>query len=126
MTYSEKSTQLALDSSVAVQVLMGTTPGDCEFIPIKPRTADARMLADIAARWPGRGLRSVGIIGLIGAVPTCELKEPLEPEQVTALAGAFLTYLHGLFSDSFAEQIEGVEIAEMRRLWSLEDPRSDA
>ncbi len=77
MTYTEKSTQLALDASVAVQVLMGTAPGDCEFIPLKPKAADEAMLADLKARWPGRGLRSVGVIGLCGTAPRCAFKEPL-------------------------------------------------
>lgn len=124
-TYSEKSTKLALDSSVAVLVLMGT-PDDVEFIPLKPRAADEKTLADLKARWPGRGLRSVGVIGLCGTSPRYELKEPLEPEQVTALAGAFLAYLHALFADSFAEQREGVEIQELQRMWSMPDTRFDA
>lgn len=122
MTYSEKSTQLALDASVAVLVLMGA-PDDVEFIPLKPRAADEIMLADIAARWPGRGLRSAGVIGLCGTSTRCALKEPLEPEQVSALADAFLAYLRVLFADSFAEQREAAEIAELKRLWSIPDTR---
>ena len=125
MTYSEKSTQLALDATVAVLVLMGR-PDDVEFIPLKPRMADEYMLADLKARWPGRGLRSVGVIGLVGTSPTCALKEPLEPEQVNALAGAFLTYLNVLFADSFAEQLPGAEIQELQRLWLIPDTRFDA
>jgi len=125
MTYVEKSTKLACESSVAVMVLMGA-PDDVEFLPVKPRMADANMLDELKARWHGRGLRPVGMMGLCGTSPRCELKEPLEPEQVTALAGAFLAYLHVFFRDSFAEQLEGVEVQELGRLWSLEDPRTDA
>lgn len=66
MTYQEQSAQLAIDASVAVQVLMGT-PDDIEFVPLKPQPADSSMWADIKARWSGRGLRSVGVIGLVGA-----------------------------------------------------------
>jgi hypothetical protein len=123
MTYTEKSTQLALEASVAAQVLMGTTPGDCEFILLKPRMADASMLADLAARWPGRGLHSVGIIGLVGATPRWAFKEPLETEQVDALAGTFLFYLNALFGRSLAEQLGEAEIRELGRLWSLPDTR---
>ena len=122
-SYSEQSMKLALDSSVAVQVLMGA-PDDVEFIPVKPRAADENWLAELKDRWPGRGLRSVGIIGLVGTSPHCVLKEPLEPEQVTALAGSFLAYLHVLFCDSFAEQQQGAEVQELNRLWSLVDPRT--
>ena len=60
-TYSEKSTQLAVDASVAVLALLGTAPGDVEFIPIKPILADENIHAELKARWPGRGLRSCWI-----------------------------------------------------------------
>ena len=40
LAYSERATQLACDSLVAVQVLMGA-PDDVELIPLKPRAADA-------------------------------------------------------------------------------------
>ena len=66
------------------------------------------------------------MIGLRGATPTCALKEPLDPEQVSALARAFLSYLNVLFADSFEAQREGVEIEELRRLWALEGPRMEA
>lgn len=105
MTYQERSTQLTADSSVAVQVLMGA-PDDVEFVPLKPRAANAEMWAELKDRWPGRGLRSIGLIGLVGTTPQCALREPLEPEQLSALANAFLTYLHVLLADSFATQIE--------------------
>ena len=124
MTYSEKSTRLASDASVAVLVMMGSAPDDVEFLPLKPRTADEKTLADLRARWPGRGLRSVGIIGLVGTSPQTALKEPLEPEQTSALAFAFLTYIRALFADSFEEQREGAEIQALKNLWSLGDSRS--
>jgi hypothetical protein len=123
MTYIEKSAQLAIEASVSVQILLGTTPGDCEFVPLRPKLADANTLADIAARWPGRGLRSVGVIGLCGITPSVVLKEPLEPEQINALGAAFLTYVHVLFDANFVEQREAMEIAELERLWSLQDNR---
>jgi len=121
MTYSEKSTQLALESSVAVLVLMGA-PNDVEFIPLKPRAADAKMLADIKGRWPGRGLRSIGIVGLVGTTPRCALKEPLAPEQVDALAGAFLAYVRVLISPELP-RVDTVEWCE--KLFALPDNRPD-
>jgi hypothetical protein len=126
MSYTEKSTQLALDASVAVLVLTNEQCDDLEFVPLKPRLMTAAENAGLLSRWPGRGLRSVGVIGLVGASPRCALKEPLEPEQVSALAGAFLAYLHVLFSDSFEAQREGFEIAELCRLWQMDDPRTEA
>jgi hypothetical protein len=49
MTYSEKAAQLGCDSSVAVMVLMGA-PNDVEFLPLKPRTADEKTLAELKTR----------------------------------------------------------------------------
>ena len=126
MTYSEKSTQLALDASVAVLVLTNAQCDDMEFLPLKPRQMTEREAAELLTRWPGRGLRSVGIIGLVGTSPRSAWKEPLEPEHLNALAGAFLAYLHALFCDSFAAQQEGVEIAELESLYALQaDPRPE-
>jgi hypothetical protein len=125
MTYSEKSQQLALDSSIAVQILMGA-PDDVEFVPLKPRPADDRMLAELKTRWPGRGLRSVGVVGLVGVTPHYALKEPLEPEQVDMLAAAFLTYVRALLTsqEPRTDSVEkGDEVAWLCRLWSLPDTR---
>jgi len=99
---------------------------DIEFIPLKPSPANAATLAGIAARWPGRGLRSVGVIGLCGVTPCCALKEPLEPEQVSVLTDAFLAYLHALYCDRIAVHLEQSEIQELQRMWSLNDPRIEA
>ena len=126
MTYREKSTQLALDSSVAVLVLSNPECTDLEFLPLRPRQMSTSDRVELAARWSRRNLRSIGVIGLVGTCPRYALKEPLETEQVSALTDAFLAYLHVLFADSFAEQLEGAEIQELQRMWSLSDPRTDA
>jgi hypothetical protein len=126
MTYTERSTQLALDSSVAVQVLLGSAPGDAEFIPLRPRPASQQMWDELKARWPGRGLRSVGVIGLIGTTPQVELKEPIGEEQCCRLAEAFIAYLNVLFQGNFAahrEAVQADEIAELERLYMLPDMR---
>ena len=131
MTYSEKSTQLALDASVAVLVLTNAQCDDMEFLPLKPRQMTESETAELLARWPGRGLRSVGIVGLVGTSPRCALKEPLEMPVVEAIAAAFAVYVHSLLGASVAEQMAAqlgqqqagdfVQFAEA--LWSLEDPR---
>lgn len=120
MTYTEQSMQLVCDASVAVLVLTNAQCDDVEFLPLKPRRMTESEVVELFTRWPGRGLRSVGVIGLVGTSPRCALKEPLEPEQVSALAGAFISHLHVLFCDSFAEQQEGAEIQELRRLLGLD------
>lgn len=122
MAYTQNAAQLAIDASVAVQVLLGTAPDDCEFIPLKPKPADADMLNEIAMRWPGRGLRSVGVVGLVGTSPRVALREPLEPETVDRLVVAFLTYINALFGQSFQEQRAAIEIAELQRIYAYRDP----
>lgn len=119
---NERFVQLGLDSSIAVMVFMGA-PDDVEFLPLKPRVADESMLAELKDRWPGRGLRSIGVIGLVGTAPKCELSEPLTPNQINGLAAAFITYLQVLLSASFAEQQGTAEIAELERLFQLPDTR---
>jgi hypothetical protein len=125
MTYSERSAQLAVDSSISALVLMGA-PDDVEFIQLRPKRADANKLAELKARWPGRGLRAVGVIGLVGTAPRYVLKEPLATEEVSALADAFLAYLHALFCDGFAAQEESAEVAELERWYALQDTRTEA
>jgi hypothetical protein len=126
--YSERAAQLALDASVVVLVLANAQCDDLEMLPLKPRQMSEGDIAELLTRWPGRGLRSIGVIGLCGTSPRYALKVPLEPEQVSALAGAFLAYLHVLFCDSFAAQQEGAEIAELKRLYALQagNPRMEA
>jgi hypothetical protein len=123
MTYSEKSTQLALDASVAVLALSNPDCTELELLPLKPRQMSETERAQLAARWHGRNLQSIGVVGLVDSRPKFALKEPLEPEQVTALADAFFEYLCALVADNFSEQLEGAEIQELRRLWSLPDTR---
>ena len=119
-TYSEKSTQLALDASVAVLVLCNPSCTDIEMLMVKPHPRAESELAQLERHWHGRNLRSIGIVGLVGTTPKCALKEPLEPEVTSRLADAFLAYLHTLLCDSFAVQME----KELERIWSLPDHRA--
>jgi len=123
MTYSEQSTQLALDASVAVLVFTNAQRDDAIFLPLKPRQLPEGEAAELLRSGPG--FHSIGVIGLVGATARCALKEPLEPEQTYALVGAFLAYLHSLFCDSFAAQQEATEIQELVRVWLLDDPRPE-
>jgi hypothetical protein len=126
MMYSEQSTQLALDASVAVLVLSNPECNDVEFLMLKPKRMGECELAELKDRWPGRGLRSVGTIGLVGTSPRWALKEPLTFEQISVLADAFLAYLHVLFCDALAGQQESAEVAELERLHTLVDARTEA
>ncbi len=124
MNYVEESARLGAEASVAVFVLANPQCDDVEFIPMRPRMADAKTLAELKARWPGRGLRSVGTIGLVGTSPRWALKEPLTFEQISALADAFLAYLHVLFCDALAGRQESADVAELERLHTIADTRT--
>lgn len=122
----EKSAQLGAEASIAALVLSNAECDDVEFLMLKPKRVAACDLADLKARWPGRGLRSVGTIGLVGTSPRWALKEPLTFEQISALADAFLAYIHVLFCDGFAAQQESADVAELERLHTIADTRTEA
>ena len=128
MTYLEKSAQVTSESSIAVMALMGA-PSDVEFISLKPKTADEQTLSELKTRWPGRGLRSIGVVGLVGITPRYALKEPLEPEQVDTLAAAFLIHVNTLLMGEHHREhrVRQKEDAVdwLERLYALPDTRPE-
>ncbi len=124
MTYQEQSEQLVSEASIAAFVLMGANPQDVEFVPLKPRMADRQMLEDLKARWPGRGLHTVGVMGLCGASPRCAFKTEAQitPQQMDALAAAWGVYCCMTIVQGFAAQRESAEIAELYRIYNYADP----
>ena len=126
MSYDERSTNLASTASVAALILSDPDCMDLELLMLQPRRVPESELAHLATVWHGRNLRSIGIIGLVGATPQTCLKEPLEPGKVSRIADAFLAYLQALFCDGFAQQLEEVEIAGLEKLYRLGDHRPEA
>lgn len=113
-SYSDVAAQLAVDASVAVMALSNPDDStDWELMPLKPRTMTEREEADLAARWPGRNLRTVGVVALVGATPKFALKVPLTPAQTSALADAFLEHVHGVFCDALFANQE----TDLRQMW---------
>ena len=92
-TYEERRDELAINSSILVGVLLGDTPSDMEFVPIRPQPATDAMREELRMRWPGRNLRGVGYIGMVSGMPQLVLSEPLEDRQVGALADAFAAHI---------------------------------
>jgi hypothetical protein len=123
MTYIEKATQVVLDSSIAVMVLLNQDNTDLEMWPLRPRQAALTSQEEFAAR----KLRTVGVAGLCGTKATCAFKEPLDPTVVGAIGTAFAEYIHVLLGDSIAMQIEeqqkGDEVAWLEKLHQLPDTR---
>jgi len=123
-TYNERRDQLVLNSSIMVQVLLGNTPGDLEFVQLKPRPASAETWEALGAQWHVRGLRHAGSIGLVDGAPQLVLREPLGTNQVEALAVAFAAYIgclvkSAMTSHNFAAEIERAEVAELERMYAM-------
>lgn len=129
-SYEERRDELAINSSVLVGVLLGDTPNDVEFVPIRPQPATDSMREDLRMRWPGRNLRGIGYIGLVGGMPQLVLSEPLDDSQVGALADAFAAHIgtlvrSALTANGFAAEIERAEISELERIYAYNDgPKS--
>lgn len=119
-TYSELSTQVVQNASIAVMVLMNESNTDVELLPLLPRKCEFPSKDEFTAR----KLRSVGVIALCGAQSNCALKEPLENEVVDAIAATFLEYVRVLIGPEISRAMAAAEIAEMERMYTLPDTRS--
>jgi hypothetical protein len=111
--YTLKSRQLAADSNVAMQILMGSID-DIVCVPVNP-PASEQWLADLRAQWPGRNLRSVGLIGIVNGTPRIVLAEPITPAESDAVVSAWLAAIHGHFCDG----LRAAEIGELERIARL-------
>jgi hypothetical protein len=120
--FRERSIQLTGESTIAVFILVGAHPGDAEFVPLRPRPADAAMWAEIRSRWAGRELREAGVLGVVGGNVRCAFKEPLDEPCIAALAEAFVAYCETLAPGRIGK---GDEVEWLERLWALPDPRAE-
>jgi len=131
-SYQELSSKIAVDSSIAVIVLLNPDATDSEFWPLRPQPLEPSELNapdDFAAR----KLRIVGVVGLCGLKPQCAFKEEL-PERVMGKIGvAFVEYVRVALGQSYNEQL-AVEVARQMpgdflefagRLYALPDGRAN-
>jgi hypothetical protein len=109
-------------------VMANAQGNEIELLELKPRMLPDSELAALRARWPGRGLDRVGIVGVsvCGAVLVA-FENPPEPHVVQAISAACTTYFNtGRRSwSTVAEKPSGDEVAWLNALYSLEDPRSN-
>jgi hypothetical protein len=82
--------------------------------------------AKLAARWPGRGLCSIGVIGLLDGRVHMALKEPLDHIKLATLALAFTQHCGEAAIGSLEQQQSAVDVAWLEALHSLEDNRPEA
>jgi hypothetical protein len=117
-TYEERRENLATKASILVQVLLGNTPGDVEFMAAYPDASAPETWEALKPEWGKRGLHSVGFIGLVDMQPTAVFSEPLEGQQVQALAVAFGVYVGTLVTHAYKTQ---AEVSELERIYAYSD-----
>jgi hypothetical protein len=118
-TYAGRSETVILEAHVAVMVLANEDCTDVELVSLKPRY-DESAFEELRGRWGGRGLRSIGVLGMKGTAPLFAFKVPVGPDKVNALASAFIVWVDRLLFETFTEQMT---VAELHRLTTLPDNR---
>ena len=121
--FSERASQIACESDIAVQVLLSTGNDDIELVPLKPRAFPGGYITP--SEFTSRRLRSVGVVGVDagGFSSACAFKEDLPDFLVARIAEAFGEYARVLLGDNLPPQTEAEQIAELERIFRLEDPR---
>lgn len=87
--------QLAVDSQIAVYVMASPETRDIEILSLKPHMASDAERESLAARWPGRGLQGIGVIGCLtdGTVQMAlRAPFPFDHLQLAALLLAFTNH----------------------------------
>ena len=128
-TYEQRRDTLAINSSILVQIMLGNAAGDTEFSLVRPRPANSAVMEEeLRARWPGRGLRAVGFVGLVDGAPQLVLKTPISAVEVEAVTVAFGDYVgalvkHAMSAEHIGAELERAEVAELDRLFAMPDTR---
>ena len=117
-SYSARSTQVALDSSIAVMVLLNPDATDMELWPICPPPQSGLTTPE---EFTARQLRPVGVLGLCVTESRAAFKEPLDVSTVDALARAFTAYVNALLGQRQA----GDSLEWCERLFALPDTRPE-
>jgi hypothetical protein len=109
---------LAADATLAVYVMASPDASEIEFLNLKPMVSDSER-ESLAARWPGRDLRGVGVIGrLADGRINMALKVPFDHIQLAALLVAYTDYCEAAETQRNDDSVEWCE-----RLYAVQDPR---
>jgi hypothetical protein len=103
MTYEQRSIDLAVASSIAVLVFANEDFSEIEMLPLRPKQLAQSEKESLQKLW--RGLKSIGVMGLVGCVPRVALREPLDADCITALSNAFLEHVHATLCDGLAREV---------------------
>jgi len=118
----DKFEALAAESSIAVAILGNADVTDVELLPVCPNPISDNA-HELSAKWVHRGLRFIGVAGLIAGRPHWALAVPLDERRAEALVQAFALHCETLLQSHVEEQRKGDEVEWLRRLWSLPDMR---
>ena len=113
---------LAVDAEIAVYVMASPDAREIEFLPLKPRMASDAERESLAARWPGRDLRGVGVLGRLAdsRVPVA-LRVPFDCHRLTALLTAFTRYCEAHYGEPHCDD----SVTWLEQLHRLPDTRID-
>ena len=115
--------QVATEAELAAYIMASPDANEIEFLNLKPMASDSDR-ENLAARWHGRGLKGVGVIGRLpnGRIRVA-LKVPFDHLQLAAFLLAFTRRCEALNAGEPLCVNDSVEWLE--RLHRLEDPRSE-
>ncbi len=122
----DKFDVLVEDAQLCVCVLANQDVTDIELLPVKGVPHADYAAEGFKQRFAGRDLRFIATAGLVNGVPRIALAEPLDTFRIAALFAAFATYCEVLQEESLGQAQKGDEVTWLRRLASLEDPRTPA
>jgi hypothetical protein len=121
----DKFDALVGDAQLCVAVLANQDVTDIELLPLKGVPYAGYTVEGLKQQFAGRDLRFLGTVGLVNGVPHTALAEPLDTFRIAALFAAFATYCEVLQEESLEQARKGDEVDWLRRLQSLEDPRTE-
>jgi hypothetical protein len=120
----DKFETLAAEASIAAAILANANVTDIELLPIRPRSLTDGRIHDLARLWAFRGLRFIGVAGIVNDMPYTALALRLDPERISALSEAFAAYSKTVLSgENETPRAIGDEVEWLRKLWSLTDAR---
>jgi hypothetical protein len=112
--------QLALDAECAVYVMASPDAQQIELMSLKPVTASDAERESLRARWPGRDLRGVGVLGrLADSRVAVALRVPFDCTELTALLTAFTRYCEAHYGEPHCDD----SVTWLEQLHRLPDTR---
>ena len=115
--------QLATDAQIAVYVMASPETQDIEILPLKPCMASDTERESLTARWPGRGLQGIGVIGrLTDGTVHIALRVPF-PFDHLQLAALLLAFTNHCEARNASEPQCDDSVTWLERLHALPDSR---